>query len=434
MIAPSLNFTSILNEPVDWQFKSFPPVDRAATIGTAGEQGWHALDGDLLFPVLLLKEGALQHNIDLMARYCRENGVSLAPHAKTPMSPQIVQRQLDAGAWGITVATFHQAQVFRAFGVPRILLANQLLETAALQWLAAELARDPAFDFLFLVDSAEGVAIANRALAGVSPVRPLPVLLELGASGGRSGIRDRQTVHAVARAVRQSPYLTLAGVEAYEGAIGGSSLDETIELVDRFLIQVRESAGDLAQAGLFEGSSEVIVSAGGSLFFDRVVARLTGSWDLDVPVRTVLRSGSYITHDFDTYERFSPLAGRGPADAPPEDRFQVARELWTMVLSRPEPDLAIAGFGKRDAPYDVRLPVPFAVRHAGHTRPVAGEIEVTILNDQHAFLRLDPSLDLAVGDLVGLNVAHPCTSFDKWRLVPLVDDDYRVTGAIRTFF
>jgi D-serine deaminase-like pyridoxal phosphate-dependent protein len=440
-IAGPLNLTSILDEPVDWQFKGFPPMDRAVTVGTAGEQGWNALggqplssNGDLLFPVLLLKERALQHNIDLMARYCRNKGVSLAPHAKTPMSPQIVQRQLEAGAWGITAATLQQVRVFRAFGVPRIILANQLLEKTALEWVAAELSRDPGFDFLFLVDSPEGVTIADRALAGAGPARPLQVLLELGAPGSRSGIRDRTTAHAVARAVWESPYLELAGVEGYEGAIHGETLEDTIALVDRFLVNVRETTANLARAALFDGREEIVVSVGGSLMFDRVVAQLAGSWDLDIPVRTVLRSGSYVTHDFDVYERLSPLAGRGSVDAPPEDRFRVALEFWAMVLSRPEPGLAIAGFGKRDAPYDNRLPVLFAVRRAGHTQPVAGEIEVTALNDQHAFLRLDSGNDLAVGDLVGLNVAHPCTSFDKWRLVPLVDDEYRVTGAIRTFF
>ena len=38
------------------------------------------------------------------------------------------------------------------------------------------------------------------------------------------------------------------------------------------------------------------------------------------------------------------------------------------------------------------------------------------------------------GALVGARIVHPCTAFDKWRLVPLVDDDYTVVDAIRTFF
>jgi D-serine deaminase-like pyridoxal phosphate-dependent protein len=396
-VTSHLDITSVLSEAIDWRYKSFPATDRTVTVGMVGEQGWHALDGDLLLPVMLLKESALRHNIDLMARYCREHGVHLAPHGKTPIAPQIAELQLEAGAWGITAATIHQVRVFRAFGVQRILLANELLEPAAVEWVAAELARDSHFEFLCLVDSLEGVAALGGTPARIVPPRPLRILLELGAPGGRSGIRGHDTMLAVAEAVTRSPYLELAGLEGYEGAVRGETLD---------------------------------VSAAGSLFFDRVVGLLASPWDLGVPVRVVLRSGSYVTHDFDTYERLSPLAGRGTG----QERFQTALELWAMVLSRPEPDLAIAGFGKRDAPYDLRLPVPFAVRRAGETRPTVGELEVTALNDQHAYLRVDAGFDLAVGDLVGLNVAHPCTSFDKWRLVPLVDDAYRVRGAIRTFF
>ena len=36
--------------------------------------------------------------------------------------------------------------------------------------------------------------------------------------------------------------------------------------------------------------------------------------------------------------------------------------------------------------------------------------------------------------MVGFGIAHPCLTFDKWQLLPIVDDDYRVIDAIRTFF
>jgi D-serine deaminase-like pyridoxal phosphate-dependent protein len=429
-VANRLNLMSLLDEVIDGRFKSFPPADRPVTVGTAGEQSWHALNGDLLFPVMVLKENALQHNIDRMARFCRDHGVSLAPHGKTPMAPQLVQRQLEAGAWGVTVATIHQARVFRSFGAQRILLANQLLEAAAVQWVVAELECDHTFEFLCLVDSLEGATVLDRVLMDIRPVRQLRILLELGAPGGRCGMRGRDMVHAVAEAVASSRYLQLAGLEGYEGAVPGQTLGERMAEVDRFLKQLRERTIELAQAGLFAGLDEIILSAGGSHFFDRVVEQLAGPWDLTIPVRTVLRSGSYVAHDFDTQDQLSPLAGRGTG----QDRLQPALELWALVLSRPEPTLAIAGCGKRDAPYDLRLPVPFALRRCGEARPMEGAVEVTALNDQHAYLRVDEGCDLAVGDLVGLHVAHPCTAFDKWRLIPLVDDRYRVTGAIRTFF
>jgi D-serine dehydratase len=58
---------------------------------------------------------------------------------------------------------------------------------------------------------------------------------------------------------------------------------------------------------------------------------------------------------------------------------------------------------------------------------------VAALNDQHAHIRVKSTSALAVGDLVGMHVSHPCTSFDKFRLIPLVDDGYRLTGAIRSY-
>lgn len=429
-LATKLDLTDILEEEIDWRYKGFPPANRPVTVGTVGEQGWNVLRGDMLFPVLVLKEKALQHNIDLMARYCRDRGVSLAPHGKTPIAPQIVQRQLEAGAWGVTAATIHQVRVLRAFGVQRVLLANELLEPAAVEWVAGEMARDPDFDFLCLADSSAGVAALDGALQRMRPSRRLRVLLELGAPGGRSGVRDRGEARALALTVNRSTHLELAGLEGYEGAIQRETTAERMAAVDRYLRELRELTEELDEAGAFAGVGEIVVSAGGSLFFDRVVDALAHPWDLSVPVRVVLRSGSYVTHDFDTYEQLSPLASRGAE----KDPLQTALELWAIVLSQPEPGLAIAGFGKRDAPYDLRLPVPFAVCRSGQLRPVRGEMTVTALNDQHAYLRFDPEHDVKVGDMVALDVAHPCTSFDKWRLVPLVDESYQLVGAIRTFF
>lgn len=417
----------ILHEPVDYRFKAFPSK-AGVTVGTVGQQGWRALDGDLLLPVLLLRERAMQHNIDLMAGYCRRHGVSLAPHGKTPMAPQVVQRQLDAGAWGITTATVAEARVFRTFGVNRIILANELLEEAGLRWAASEMARDLDFQFACLVDSVTGIERMDGALGQVSPVRQVPVLVEMGVPGGRSGVRSIEEGIAVAEAVERSPYLQLIGVEGYEGAVHGDTLEGQLAGVDRFLGDMRTLTEQLAERGFFTGLEEIIVTAGGSKFFDRVVAILAAPWDL--PVRVVLRSGAYVAHDSDNYDQLSALGQRSTEP----DRLQPALELWGMVLSRPEPDLAIVGFGKRDSSYDIHLPLPFARRRGGVTTDLAGQATVKALNDQHAFVRLAPGCDLQVGDLLGCGISHPCTIFDKWQLVPLVDDEYRVTGAIRTFF
>ena len=36
--------------------------------------------------------------------------------------------------------------------------------------------------------------------------------------------------------------------------------------------------------------------------------------------------------------------------------------------------------------------------------------------------------------MVGFGISHPCLTFDKWLVMMLVDDDFHVIGAIRTFF
>ena len=411
-----------MNAPLDQRDRWVPPGVDALPLDRVGDSGWNALS-DLLFPVLVLKDSALEHNLAQMAEFCRRHGVDLAPHGKTTMSPQLIQRQLGAGAWGVTAATPAQARLFRAFGVQRVLLANQVVDPLGLRWLAAELQAHPQAWLCCLVDSEPSVDLMEAALAGAA--RPLPVLLELGVTGGRTGCRTPQEARAVARRVQGSRSLRLVGVECFEGVARDAG-----DRVDGMLAGVRALAGDLAGAGAFDEAPEIVVSAGGSAFFDRVVHHLAGGWDLGRPVRVVLRSGCYLTHDHGHYERLSPFGGRLPEWEP----LRQAMEIWGLVHSRPEPDLAIVGFGKRDVSYDLALPRPLRVRRPQRPPREAAGMEVFQLNDQHAYVRVPAGDDLAVGDLLGCGLAHPCTVFDKWRSVPVVDDDYGVVGAIRTCF
>jgi D-serine dehydratase len=349
---------------------------------------------DVPLPVLVLRESAVAHNLALMQRWCDERGLSLAPHGKTTMAPALIRRQLEAGAWGMTAATVPQVAVMRDAGARRVILANELVGAPEIAWFERE-RRD--LEAYCLVDSVAGV----RALAaGVE--RPLGVLIELG--GPRAGCRTLAQALAVADAVAAAPPLVLAGVEGFEGTLPE---DE----VDPFVDRLRELVEALDGRGAFAGAGEILATAGGSAFFDHVAERLRFS-GLSRPVRVVLRSGCYVTHDDGVYAESSPLAG-----------LRAALELWARVLSCPEPGLAIAGFGKRDAPYDLGLPV---VRQPGG-------VTVEALNDQHAYLR-DPGGALAVGDTVLCGISHPCTAFDKWPVLGVVDDDDVVIDAIRTFF
>lgn len=418
-----------LEGPLDWRYKGFPAPTGSGglTLGDLAEQGWNVLAGDLLFPVAVLKETALEHNLELMSHFCREHDVSLAPHGKTTMAPELVRRQLEAGAWGVTAATTSQVRVFRTFGFQRIVLANQLVEPAALGWIADELLNDQTFDFYCLVDSLEGVAAMEAALSEHGSARPIQVLIELGIQGGRTGCRTIEEAKEVAQAAITSQVLELAGVEGFEGIIHEPELADTLARVDAFVGQLRELATELDTIGCFDDRDEVILTVGGSAFFDHVVANLPPP--LGKPVRLVLRSGCYVTHDSGLYATLSPLDGRGTGDP-----LEHALEVWGVVLSRPEPDLAIVGLGKRDVSYDIDLPVPLHAESGSGLRSVHGQMTIFDLNDQHAYVRVPVGDQLAPGNLVGCGISHPCTTFDKWRLIPVVDDDYRVVDAVQTFF
>jgi D-serine deaminase-like pyridoxal phosphate-dependent protein len=418
---------SVLREPVDWRFKGFPEV-KGATVGNVHKYEWKVLDGDFIPPIMVLKESAFENNLALMSAFCTEHHVFLAPHGKTSMAPQIIARQIEVGAWAITVATISQARVMRAMGVDRILLANEITSPAAIRWAVEELERDNDFYFLSLVDSEDSVELLSEALEEADMTAPLPVLIEFGTTGMRAGARSLEAALRTAEAVEHSDTLRLVGVEAFEGVIQGTSIENRLKKVDDFLAQLSALAFECDARNLFRSTDSIVLSAGGSIFFDRV-ARLVEVGPLSRPLEVVLRSGCYITHDHGSYDRSSPFGSNGQR----QSRFRPALEIWAEVLSCPEPNLAIVNMGKRDAPYDSGLPVPIYVKRIGGQVSKLSGATVTALNDQHAYVAHDEDV-LNVGDLLGFGISHPCTAFDKWRLIPVVDDAYTVVGAIKTYF
>jgi D-serine dehydratase len=388
------------------------------------------------YPLLTLRESALANNIEAMAAYCDRAGVALAPHGKTAMSPELAARQLAHGAWGITVATVGQLRTYRAFGFPRLLLANELVDEAGIAWLATELAADPGFEAYCYVDSTEGVAILDRVLTLQPAGRRLGVLIEIGHARGRTGCRTDADALEVAKAAAATGTLRVAGVAGYEAgyepgykqSIGAESQAEALGLIASFCRRLRSLAETLADgSGASPGSGdELIVTAGGSAYFDVVTRELTAGGTAGMTV--ILRSGAYVTHDHGYYGTVSP-AYRDAAGAPV---LRPALELWAQVLSRPEPGLALLGAGRRDVGFDKGLPVPLRVVRRGVASEVSGE--VTELNDQHAYLRLDEETALAPGDLVCLGISHPCTTLDKWRVIPVVSEDGHVIDTVHAFF
>lgn len=375
-----------------------------------------ALFGDTLsFPLMTLRASALDHNLAQLAGFCADHGLLHAPHGKTTMAPALWQRQLDAGAWAITLATPDQVLVGRHFGFDRLLLANEVLDANALRVLAADQAAHDAFELLFFVDSSAGVRAA--AAAAVDAHTEFTVLIDLGYDGGRTGCRGIPAAVELAAAIAATRGVRLAGVAGYEGG-----LPDTATVTD-YLRDLRDLAQTLYTEGL--AAADAIVTAGGSSYFDSVAEVFSSDWADGFAPRVVLRSGAYVSHDDGVYRRKTPY-NRMPGE------LAAAIEVFAQVISPGDPGRVIVGMGKRDAPYDDGLPVPLRVRRAGtdSDEPLDGTVEK--MDDQHAYLRTDAALE--PGDVVSFGISHPCTAFDKWRLLPIVDDDGVVIEVVRTYF
>ena len=440
--AVRLKLDAIEDAPLAGTLKGLPADAEGRLLRSLGAMGLSLLNGDMPLPAAVLKDSALTHNARWMREFTARAGVSLAPHGKTTMAPQLFQRQFDEGAWGMTAATAAHVRSYRRFGVPRVLLANQLLGKADLELVFRELESDEDFDFYALVDSAAGLDLLRRAALARGLKRPLQVLLEVGTPGGRTGVRGVEDGLALGRLIRAAaPTIALRGVEAFEGVYSG---DDTAR-VELGALTMVETVAELARAGCAEGwfaPGEVLLTAGGSAFFDtaaKTLAAVDGT-GTGHALRVVLRSGCYLSHDSLQYERMQDrmrqragaLWGEGPG-------LRNAIEVWAQVQSVPEAGRAICTAGKRDLSYDACLPQPlWWFRPGQHDAPQATPAEwaVTKLNDQHAFVdaKGGAALPLQVGDLIAFGVGHPCTTFDKWPLLYLVDDGYRVTGGVRTFF
>ncbi|CBG70493.1 MULTISPECIES: amino acid deaminase [Streptomyces] len=415
-------------ERVDHRFKGLPPDADGSTVAELADRRLNLFTDGFTTPVLALSAERLEHNLALMETYSVRHGLAFAPHGKTSMAPRLFWRQIERGAWGITLAVPHQVRVAREFGIERVFLANEVVDPAALRWIAGELAADPAFRFVCYVDSVRGVELMDAALRAAGPsVRPVDVVVELGAGeGARTGVRTEAECAAVADAVAAAGTLRLVGVAGYEGEVPRADPGR----VGAWLRRLTALAVDFDEAGRFAGLEEVIVSAGGSAWFDTVAEVFAELPELSLPVLKLLRSGAYVSHDSGHYRRLTPFNR-----VPEEGALEPAFRLWAQVVSRPTPDQAFANAGKRDAAHDLDLPSAEVVRDAGTgaVRDAAG-ITVTGLSDQHAWLRTEEGAALEVGDWVGLGLSHPCTSFDKWQLIPVVEADGTVVDYVRTFF
>ncbi|MGN6317946.1 amino acid deaminase [Trinickia sp.] len=426
----TLTITSYSSAAIDPLGKGLGTVPSASVpLDAAANLEWNLLAEDVSLPAAVLYADRIAHNLKWMQDFVAEYGVKLAPHGKTTMAPQLFRRQIETGAWGITLATAHQTRAAYHGGVERVLMANQLVGKHNMAMIA-ELLSDPDFEFFCLVDSVDGVEQLGAFFHAAG--RRLQVLVELGVAGGRTGVRDDAQLEQVVSAIgRYDGTLVLAGVEIYEGVLG----DE--QAVRAFLRRAVQTTRSLAAAGRF-GRAPAVLSGAGSAWYD-VVAEEFAAESKAGEIEVVLRPGCYLTHDVGVYKKAqTDILARNPIAKKMGEALLPALQLWAYVQSIPEADRAIVGFGKRDAAFDAGMPVPARHYRPGASEPRAVEPgegwEVTGMMDQHAYLRIAPGADLKVGDMLAFDISHPCLTFDKWRQLLIVDSSYRVTEVVETFF
>ncbi len=412
--------------------KALPLDGSIQRVGDLAGRGLNVLRGDLPMPVAVLKHAALENNLTEMQAYIERAGVKLAPHAKTTMCPDLFARQLSRGAWGLTVATMTQFKLCHDLGVSHLILANQLVGKAEITGLARLWSQTPYRAYYVLVDSFAGARAISEGFGNSPGAPPARLLIELGMANSRCGVRTVEEGMALARSIQSLPHVELHGVEGYEGLIVSDQADRDAADVLAYLRTVMQLCEAVAAEKLFAAPDQIIVSAGGSAYYDLVAHVLSSKVQGIVPI---LRSGCYVTHDSGFYRRLLTRIQLRDIEGP-APHLVPALEVWSRVISRPQRNQAIVMMGKRDVSYDIDLPVArWWFREGRHGAPVAIDgLVVTKLNDQHAYLGIPHDADLSVGDLLGFHISHPCTTFDKWSLLMEVDDDYTVLGGLKTYF
>ena len=398
---------------IEGKFKGFPIDSYGKTLEQFLATKPNLFTANFQFPIMVLKESAVKNNIAQMMSFCNSVNAQLAPHVKTTMSPQLAQMQVAAGATALTVANFWQGSIFLKHGFKNLIIANEVLDPTAIAEIA-KINKQKQAEIIFYVDSILALEIIQK----FTPLEgEQNLFIETGAKNGRGGVRELSLVEQLAQRIKADQRLNLIGVTGFEGAVPDAARGRRGEKKISKFCQKIVAAAELAYP--YKSDQPFVISAGGSAYFDIVARELN---KFEKPRRLLLRSGGYITHDHRYYEEIYPFAST-------DRSFQPAIEVWGQVISKPERDFGVLNLGKRDIGNDLHNPIPIK-SYDGQVKSFSAVIEK--LNDQHGYLRGKQEFSLA--QLIGLGISHPCTTFDKWGLIPLVNDDYDLIDCMQTFF
>lgn len=392
--------------------------------------GWNLLQEQVELPVAVLNAELVANNLRWMQQFAQQAGMQLAPHGKTGMLPALFQQQMTHGAWGMTLATVAQVSAAAAAGIPRILLANPLVGLRAMQQIA-EL-QQQGLEFYCLLDDAGHLAQLEQFFTACG--QELKVLLEVGVPGGRSGVRTHEDAMALAQKIRQSHSIRLVGLEFYEGVVKAPQSDLPTA-IRSFIDDCLALFARLHRQQLFQ-ADQILLTGAGSAWYDIVAAAFADA-KLPSTVLPLLRPGCYVFFDLGIYQQAQQeVLARSALACQVDGALQNALEVWAYVLSRPEPELAIIGLGKRDIAFDAGLALVSQHYRPGTTAPVAADRnwQLQKIMDQHAILKIPAAADLAVGDMLSFAGSHPCLTVDKWRYLAVMDSDFHIRKLYPSYF
>ncbi|MBI4531270.1 MAG: DSD1 family PLP-dependent enzyme [Candidatus Latescibacteria bacterium] len=326
-------------------------------------------------PALVIDIDVMEANIAKMASFFRDRPANLRPHTKTPKTPAIAWKQIEAGAIGITCAKLGEAEVMADAGIRDILIANQVVAPEKIERLMEVAKRS---DVIVAVDSQKNIddlAKAARA-TGVD----LKILVEVDIGMHRCGIDPGEPAVELTQHVCRSEGLRFVGVMGYEGHLVMTVNEEERRTTCREAMGLLTwTADEITRSGI----DVEIVSGGGTGTY-----KITGAY----PGVTEVQAGSYVFND----GRYRTVEGVG-------SDFGCALTLLTTVISRPKPDLAVIDAGMKAITKEFGLPQVVGLDGS----------ELFHLSEEHGRITLNGTAqDLKIGDKIELLPSHGCTTIN----------------------
>ncbi len=333
-------------------------------------------------PALLIYMDVVEKNISRMANFFKNKECKLRPHMKTHKLPIIAQKQIEAGAIGVTCAKLSEAKLFFESGIKKILISNEIVGETKIQRLV-NLSRYG--DLIVCIDNYENAKNISDAATRIGI--KINVLVEVNVGLNRCGVMPGKPALGLVQKIDGLKNIIFRGLMGYEGGLFIHDIDEKKR-------KCRESNNLLVETKkLIEenGFPVKIVTAGGSNTY-----KLTGTY----PGITDIQVGSYVT--MDEHNRSFGLD------------FDQAITVITTVISKPERTRAVIDAGKKSISVDEGLPV---CKDKG--------ISIFKLNEEHGHLSIkNQDAKISVGDKIEIIPQHGCTTISLYDSYMIIRDDH----------